>query len=203
VKDCFSFILKWMLFCHIMVQTSPQIVSLKDFLASSESHESYELIDGELIAKMPPQRFHSQTQRALLHYLEDWGESRGEIGIEWCVTLQRRGQDWVPIPDLLFVDRDRLPGMLGDEPCPIPPDLAIEIISPGQSFGGMAEKATDYLAAGVLRVWVVDPQSQSITVFAPDSLPVTYRGDRLLTDKILPEFSLTVRSLFVSAGIVA
>jgi Uma2 family endonuclease len=92
---------------------------------------------------------------------------------------------------------------LGDEPCPIPPDLAIEIVSPGQSFGEMAEKATDYLAAGVLRVWVVDPRSQSITVFAPDMLPVTYRGDRLLTDEILPEFSLTARSLFVSAGIVA
>lgn len=186
-----------------MVQISPKIISLQDFLASSESHESYELIDGEVIPKMPPQRFHSKTQRALLHYLENWGESRGEVGIEWSVTLQRQGRDWVPIPDLLFVHRDRLPQVLGDEPCPIPPDLAIEIISPGQSFGRIAEKATDYLAAGVLRVWVVDPQSQSITVFAPNTLPVTYRGDRILTDGLFPEFSLTARSLFISAGISA
>ncbi|MBP0021501.1 MAG: hypothetical protein J7647_28590 [Cyanobacteria bacterium SBLK] len=49
---------------------------------------------------------------------------------------------------------------------------------------------------------IFPPQSPTITVFAPDSLPVIYRGDRLLTDEILPGFSLTARSLFVRAGIV-
>jgi len=166
------------------------------------SQERYELIEGNIVAKMSPQRFHSKTQRALLRYLEEWGESRGEVGIEWSVILQRRGKDWVPIPDLLFVSQERLPENLGDEPCPIPPDLAIEIISPGQTFGEMAEKAMDYLNAGVLRVWVVDPQAQSITVFAPNAMPITYRGDEsLLTDTALPDLSLTAHALFTKAGL--
>ncbi len=166
------------------------------------SQERYELIEGNIVAKMAPQRFHSKTQRALLRYLEEWGESRGEVGIEWSVILQRRGKDWVPIPDLLFVSQERLPENLGDEPCPVPPDLAIEIISPSQTFGEMAEKAMDYLNAGVLRVWVVDPQAQSITVFAPQAMPITYRGDEnLLTDTALPDLSLTAHALFRQAGL--
>lgn len=166
------------------------------------SQERYELVEGNIVAKMAPQRFHSKTQRALLRYLEEWGESRGEVGIEWSVILQRRGKDWVPIPDLLFVSQERLPENLGDEPCPVPPDLAIEIISPSQTFGEMAEKAMDYLNAGVLRVWVVDPQAQSITVFAPYAMPITYRGDEnLLTDSTLPDLRLTAHALFTQAGL--
>jgi Uma2 family endonuclease len=177
-------------------------ITLEEFLTMPTSQERYELIEGNIVAKMAPQRFHSKTQRALLRYLEEWGESRGEVGIEWSVILQRRGKDWVPIPDLLFVSQERLPENLGDEPCPVPPDLAIEIISPSQTFGDMAEKAMDYLSAGVLRVWVVDPQAQSITVFTPDTMPITYRGDEnLLTDTALPELSLTAHALFTQAGL--
>lgn len=50
-----------------------------------------------------------------------------------------------------------------DQVCPAAPELVIEIISPGQAFGNLAEKATDYLQAGVARVWLVDTRSKSIT----------------------------------------
>lgn len=74
--------------------------------------------------------------------------------------------------------------------------------SPSITFGEMAEKAMDYLNAGVLRVWVVDPQAQSITVFTPDAMPITYRGDETqLTDIALPELSLTPHDLFTKAGL--
>ncbi len=44
------------------------------------------------------------------------------------------------------------------------PDLVIEIISPEQSFGEMSAKATDYLDAGVMRVWIVDAKAIFMTV---------------------------------------
>jgi Uma2 family endonuclease len=53
--------------------------------------------------------------------------------------------------------------VIENEACPIPPDLVIEIISPDQSFGEMSAKATDYLDAGVMRVWVIDPKSKTVT----------------------------------------
>jgi Uma2 family endonuclease len=42
------------------------------------------------------------------------------------------------------------------------PELVIEIISPGQTFAELTEKATNYLVAGVERVWVVDSKAQSV-----------------------------------------
>lgn len=185
-----------------MVHSPQTQVSLQDFLASPEASSRYELIDGQVISKVAPKRFHSKTQRALLRILEDWGNDQGEIGVEWAVQLTRNGQDWVPVPDLSFIYQDRLPDDIGDVACPVPVDLAVEIIFPDQTFGAMAEKATDYVAAGVARVWIVDPTAQTITVFEPDTLPMTYRGDRPLTDTHLPGLNLTPQQVFAQAGLL-
>lgn len=185
--------------------TIPEPISLAQFLTlpmGGAIADRAELIEGKIIPKMAPQRFHSKTQRAILRILEDWGEDRGEIGVEWSVVLQRQGEDWVPIPDALYVGSDRLPPRpLEDEPCPVPPDLVVEIISPGQRFGDMAAKAMDYLISGVLRVWVIDPRAQTITVFHPDAMAITYRGDTPLTDPLFPGLTLTPTQLFQKAGL--
>lgn len=185
-----------------MVQTPKTRITLKDFLASPASGTRCELIDGEIVPKVAPKRFHSKTQRALLRILEEWGDAKGEIGVEWAVHLLRNGQDWVPVPDVSFVYSERLPADLGDEACPVPVDLAIEIISPDQTFGTMAEKAVDYIIAGVDRVWIVDPTAKTITVFKPDTLPTTYRGDRSWSDEKFPGFTLTPQQLFEQAGLL-
>jgi Uma2 family endonuclease len=174
-----------------MTSVITQEITLEAFLKLPTGEIAYELIDGNAIPKMSPQRFHSRTSRALLRFLEPWADGKGEVGIEWAVVLTRRNRTWVPVPDLLYVSNDRI-AIMGDDdgPCPIAPELAIEVISPDQTFGEIAEKATDYLAAGVDRVWVVDPTAKSITVFAPDTLPVTYRGDRTITDPLFPDLHL-------------
>lgn len=177
-------------------------MTLQDFLASPEVASRCEFIDGEVVPKVAPKRLHSKTQRALLRHLEAWGDTRGEIGVEWAVQLTRQGRDWVSMPDLSFVYAERLPSNLGDEACPVPVDLAVEIISPEQTFGAMAEKATDYLAAGVARVWIVDPRAKTITVFAPAVLPVTYRDNRGLTDEHFPGLNLAPKALFEQAGLM-
>ena len=155
-----------------MVQSSPKNLTVAAFFALPEGDVAHELVDGQAVAKMAPQRFHSRTRKALLLILEAWGRSRGEVGLEWSVVLQRRGVSWVPVPDLLFISRERLPDeFTGDGPCPVPPELAIEVISPDQTFGGMTEKALDYLSAGVDCVWIIDPKSRSITTFTADQIP--------------------------------
>jgi len=184
-----------------MIQATGKQLTLEEFLALPGGETGYEFINGEAIPKVSPKRFHSKTQKALLRLLEDWGEARGEIGIEWSVILQRQGQDWVPIPDLLYVSNEHLPDFVGDEPCPVPPELAIEIISPDQTFGEMAAKATDYLAAGVMRAWIVDPRAKSITVFYPDAPPQTYTGTMPLTDSLLKGLLLTPQQVFQQAGL--
>ena len=186
-----------------MLQTKTQL-TLEEFLTlpEGEGDITYELIDEQAVPKMSPNKFHSRLTRSLLKILEQWGEERGEIGVEWAVKLTRLGRDWVPVPDLLYVSYERLsPDWNQDEACPVAPELVIEIISPEQTFGQLAAKARDYLDAKVLRVWVVDSKARSITVFYPDAAPQTYMGDTLLTDPLFDGLEFTALQLFQMAKI--
>ncbi|MEG4346144.1 Uma2 family endonuclease [Microcoleus sp. A003_D6] len=187
-----------------MIQTKTQL-TLEEFLALGEGEGdiTYELIDEQAVPKMSPKKFHSRLTRSLIKILEQWGDERGEIGVEWAVKLTRQGRDWVPVPDLLYVSYERLsPEWNQDEACPVVPELVIEIILPEQTFGQLAAKARDYLDAKVLRVWIVDSKARSLTVFYPDAAPQTYMGDTLLKDALLFEgLEFTAQQLFQMAKI--
>lgn len=179
-----------------------QKLTLEQFLNLPEADESFELIDGEAIKKMSPKYFHSSLTTMFWIEISGWFDGRGRVRVEWSVSLKRRGKDWVPVPDLLYVSFDRLAAdWHEDTPCPALPELVIEIVSPDQTFNQLAQKATDYLSAGVERVWVVYPPMRSITVFFGDRPPETYRGDRLLTDELFADLAVTSEQFFVKAGI--
>ncbi|MEB3343206.1 hypothetical protein [Okeania sp.] len=55
--------------------------------------------------------------------------------------------------------------------------------------------------AGILRVWIVDSQAKSITIFYPFYPPKTKRGQQCLTDEVLPELEITVEQVFQQSGI--
>jgi Uma2 family endonuclease len=178
-------------------------LTLEEFLALPEADVTYEYIDGQAVPKMSPKFFHSRIQKTLLLLLDRWSENKGRVEPEWAVKLKKNGVDWVPVPDLTYISYERLSAdWLLDEPCPIAPELAIEIISPGQSFGDLTEKAMDYLNAGVSRVWVVDPQAKSITIFYADAPPQTKKGTATLNESLLEGLQLTPQQIFGQAGLV-
>ncbi|MEH1864745.1 MAG: Uma2 family endonuclease [Nostoc sp.] len=187
-----------------MILQAKNQLTLQEFLnlPPGEGDITYEFVDGQAIPKMSPKKFHSKLTRALLNLIEQCCEGKGEVYPELAVALTRRGRDWMPIPDILYISNERLPPDWEQEgACSVPPDLVIEIISPGQTFGQMAAKAKDYLDAKVLRVWVVDSKARSITVFYSDAAPQTYMGDELLTDSLFEGLEFTVEQLFQKAKI--
>ncbi len=184
-----------------MTQFKTQL-TLAEFLALPSGDITYELINGEAVPKMSPKRFHSRVTGIIYTLLSLWAQNCGEVGIEWAVKLKRNGKDWIPVPDLLYISYSRLPqGNILDEACPVPPDLAIEIISPDQTFGEISAKATDYLSAGVFRVWIVDPRAKSVTVFYPDAPSQTKTGTDSLEDSLLEGLKITPQQIFQQAGI--
>ncbi|EAW39018.1 Uma2 family endonuclease [Lyngbya sp. PCC 8106] len=185
-----------------MITTKSQL-TLEEFLALTETDLNYELVNGEAVPKMAPKRFHSRLTGTLYILLTEWCKNQGEVGIEWAVVLKRNNRDWVTIPDLLYISYTRLPlERFEDEACPVPPELAIEIISPDQTFGEISEKAIDYLNAGVLRVWVVDAKAKTITIFYPDAPPQTKRNEASLNDNLLEGITFNPQQIFQQAGIV-
>ncbi len=151
-----------------MILQAKNQLTLQEFLnlPTGEGDITYELVDGQAIPKMSPKKFHSKLTRALLNLIEQCCEGEGEVCPELAVTLTRRGRDWMPIPDILYISNERLPPDWDQEgSCSVPPDLVIEIISPGQTFGQMAAKAKDYLDAKVMRVWVLDSKARTLLFF--------------------------------------
>ncbi|NJN07367.1 MAG: Uma2 family endonuclease [Richelia sp. RM2_1_2] len=189
-----------------MVLQFNQELTLEEFLnlPPGEGDITYELVDGQAIPKMSPKKFHSKLTRAFLFLIDGWCQDKGEVCPELAIALTRHGRNWVPTPDLVYISKERLPDDWDEEgTCSVPPDLAIEIISPGQTFGEMALKAQDYLNAGVLRVWVVDSKARSITVFYPSAAPYTYIGDEVVTDSLFEGLQFTVEAVLKLAKIPA
>ena len=197
--------------------TSTTHLTLQEFFSLPEGDRSYELVDGFAVPKMSPKFFHSRLQKTLLFLLNGWAENRGRVEPEWAVVLEKNGVDWVPVPDLTYISFSRLSAdWLLDEPCPVAPELAIEIISPGEvasfevsskacddrkTFGDLAEKAADYLKAGVSRVWIIDTKAKSITIFYLDALPQTIKGTTALSDDLFSELQFTPQQIFRQAGL--
>ncbi|MEO1004300.1 MAG: Uma2 family endonuclease [Cyanobacteria bacterium J06638_38] len=183
--------------------SSTSKLTIEEFFNLPEGERPYELVDGQAITKMSPKSFHAALQAALIILLQSWCQGRGRIYPEWAIRLKRNGVDWVPVPDLTYISHERLSAdWILDQACPVAPELAIEIILPGQTFGDLAEKATDYLKVGVARVWLIDTKSQSLTIFYPDTLPKTFRGDSIITDDLLPELEITPQQIFQQAGLI-
>jgi Uma2 family endonuclease len=182
--------------------SSTSKLTVEEFFELPEGDLNYELIDGRAIAKMAPKFFHSRIQKTLLLMLENWAKNKGRVEPEWAIKLEINGADWVPVPDLSYTSYNSLSAdWILDEACPVAPELAIEIISPGQTFGDLAEKATDYLKAGVAIVWLIDTKAQTITVFYPDTLPQTFRGISTIKNELLPELTITPQQIFKQAGL--
>ena len=69
-------------------------------------------------------------------------------------------------PDVSFIRRGRLPGDVSPEGwVRIPPDLAVEVVSPNDSAEELEEKLDDYRKAGVPLVWVIYPKARKARVF--------------------------------------
>lgn len=183
----------------------------EEFLILPESDITYEFVDGYAVPKdsepMAPKRFHSRIQPVLWRMLEDWCSDAnctkpGTAHTEWAIALTRKSKQWIPIPDVTYISDERLPpAKMTDDTCQVIPELVIEIISPSQSFGEISRKATDYLEAGIPRIWVVDSGLKSITVYYADAAPKTYLGSQTIEDKLLPGLVVVPQDVFEQARI--
>ncbi len=163
-------------------------------LADASIDITYELIQGEAIPKMSPKYFHSRTTGKIFAILDNWSQGRGRVGIEWAFDID---DETTPVPDLLYVSYDRLPSTWNENAaCPVAPELAIEIISPGQSLGQLVVKAESYLKAGVQQVWILDPKFQSLTVLSITRALQSFISNMVFTDELFPDLEFTIDRLF-------
>jgi Uma2 family endonuclease len=105
----------------------------------------------------------------------------------------------IRIPDVAFLSKDKFPGgrFPSDSAWSLAPDLAIEVLSPGNTDKEMTEKLHDYFNAGTRMVWYVDPRKRQVQVFtSPQSSRIVTQDQTLDGGDVLPGFELSLKELF-------
>jgi Uma2 family endonuclease len=112
--------------------------------------------------------------------------------------------DQVRIPDACFISWDRFPDRkLPEEPIPaLAPDLAIEVLSEGNTEQEMQRKLRDYFTAGVRLVWYIDPRTRSARSYsATEQFGEVSEDGALSGGDVLPGFELSLHELLAKTGI--
>lgn len=82
-------------------------------------------------------------------------------------------------------------------PFPGAPDLAVEILSPSNTPAAIRGKVAEYLVAGTRIMWIVDPDSRTVTVYRSLLVPhVLAEAETLDGEDVVPGFRITVAELF-------
>lgn len=107
------------------------------------------------------------------------------------------GPDTVRVPDVAFVSAARLSQVRTKGYPAVSPDLAVEVLSPSNSATEMIQKVDEYLKAGSRLVWIVDPETRSVTVWTKDGAArPLHEEDQLDGGDVLPGFTCRVGDLF-------
>lgn len=115
----------------------------------------------------------------------------GDVGF-----VLRRKPDTVRAPDVAFLAAARVPATLPADFMNGAPDLAIEVLSPGDRWKAVDEKAAELLAAGAQAVWAIDPGDETARVYARGGSRALARDVRLTCPPLLGDFELLVSDLW-------
>ena len=171
-------------------------LSLEEFLALPEEKPALEYTDGEVSQKVSPKYRHGKTQFVVTGFLDRPGVS--SAASETRTTYAGRSL----VPDVIAFTWDRNPvdehGEIPDD-VTIPPDVAVEIRSPGQSLRSQVERCRWYVANGVRAAPLIDPISRTVRVFRPDGEQGPLSGDDVVDLRdVIPSCAFSVNDLFAA-----
>lgn len=170
----------------------------EDLLAMPD-RKNYELVDGHLVelnVSVLSSWVGGRMYRAVDSFVEEhqlgwaWGAALGYVCFADAPGKVRK-------PDVSFVRKERLPeGLTSEGYLYIPPDLAVEVISPNDSAYEVDHKAGEYLNAGVLLVWVINPVARTVIINRRDgSITGLREHDELSGEDVLPGFRCRVSTI--------
>jgi Uma2 family endonuclease len=177
------------------------LVTAEQFMRMSHDGHRYELVAGELRTMSPPDVIHGDLMLRLGGLLHAYVREH-KLGLAAggdAAFLLARDPDTVRGPDVAFIRRERL---AANPPAhavwPGAPDLAVEILSPNDKPREVRDKVRSWLQAGVSLVWVLNPDTRTVTVHSPGREAQTLTGDSYLEGQdVLPGFRCRVAELFL------
>ena len=182
------------------MSTAARVITAEELLRMPARDQRHELINGELRTMAPAGYEHGRVTMKLGRLLANFVATHhlGDVlGAETGFKL-RTSPDTVRAADVAFVAAARIPP--GSQTYGFwegGPDLAVEVISPGDTAEEVEAKIDDYLNAGTSIVWIVNPMRRTITVHRKGrDVDVLREGDTLSGDDVIPGFQCAVADAF-------
>ena len=171
-------------------------LTLDEFLALPEEKPALEYAEGEVSQKVSPKARHGKLQFVAAGLLDQPGVSSAFT--ETRTTYAGRSY----VPDVIAFTWDRTPldehGEIPDD-VTLPPDVAVEIRSPGQSLRGQIRRCRWYVANGVQVAPLIDPIARTVQVFRPNGELEPLSGDDVVDlSDVIAGCVFTVNELFAA-----
>ena len=160
----------------------------------------YEIVRGEVVELPHMGSYEVYLANRLAYLIESFARERrlGRAMVELLYHIDPEAET-ARRPDLAFVSAARWPldaPAFLENAWPIVPDLAVEIVSPGNSADEIATKVDEYFRAGVRRVWVIYPRIPRLYDFASPRIIQGYDlSDPVDGGEILPGFSFRLADI--------
>lgn len=183
------------------MSTTTQLVTADELLKLPRGRFRYELVKGELITMSPSGSEHGAVVVNMTVLLAQHVKANN-LGIVFGAETGFKiaeNPDTVLAPDAAFISREHIPESgIPKKYWPGAPDLAVEVLSPGDTAREVEVKVGRWLSAGARLVWTVNPKRRSVIVHrAPKDSFTLSENDELDGEDIVPGFRCRVSDIFV------
>ena len=173
------------------------LLTAEEYFASCHAERS-ELINGKVVELMPPGAIHGEFAVTIASFLKGFvrGKNLGRVYVETGFVLQRN-PTIVRSPDVSFIEISRLEN--GKSPQNFiegAPTLAVEIVSPGDTWSEVESKTRLYIEKGTREVWIVEAESRTIEVRRVGQASRIYLQNETLQTDVLPDFQMSLAEVF-------
>lgn len=183
------------------MSTSTKLMTADELFVMPHDGFRYELVKGELRQMSPAGSEHGAIIVKITVRLGYHVESNNLgvcFGAETGFKLAS-DPDTVRAPDVAFVRRGRIPtDGIPKKFWPGAPDLAVEVLSPGDTFEEVDDKVEEWLTSGASAVWVVNPKRRSVSIYrSMTDVTRLSEADELDGGEVVPGFRCKVSEIFV------
>lgn len=188
-----------------MIQSPAKTYTVEEFWNYAHLPENagrrLELVNGEIHEMVPTGGEHGEVGGELFGLI--WSYNRihklgrvtnAETG--YVLTIREDNKPFVRAPDVGFVSLRRAPEPFASDFIPMPPDLAVEVVSPGDLAEEVETKVQNYLQYGVQLVWLLYPATKTIMVRRRGVITELTQEDVLSGEDVLPGFEVKVSDIF-------
>ncbi len=170
-------------------------ISVEEYL-SNPAFEHYEYVDGQPVELHVGHKRHAIIQARCAHkFMEHFDTHAGGcVGTELHCRLTIRGEVRFRLPDVAVVIGARF---TPDDYLDGAPDLAVEVLSPGDTIAEQMRKFDDYFANGTKLGWLVLPEEKSVLILLPSApARAVVSGETLTGGDLLPDLAFPADYLF-------